>query len=145
MAPVRVRFGHVAAEDEMIFLLFDEHREVRGEGGVVRGRDEDRERVRAHEGDGVGVVVHAEVFGNVHVVFFRPFGVFGAQFLPLAALGLRRGLHSFAASQLGRSRLGRWRLLFLAHVDQLLYSCYNFARFIFYFYLKRRLVFRERL
>lgn len=75
MTPVGVGFGDVATEDEMTFFLLDKYWEVRGEGGVVRGRDEDRERVGMHKGDGIGMVMHAEMFGNVHVIFFHPFGL----------------------------------------------------------------------
>ena len=85
MTPVRVGFGHVAPEDEMIFFLLNEHREVGGEGGVVRGRDEDREWIRMHECDGISVVMHTEMFGNVHVVFFCPSGLVQ----PLAAFSPR--------------------------------------------------------
>src|ERR1035441_9777899 len=70
MAPVWIRFGHVATDQEATFLLVDEDGKVRGEGAVVRDRDQDRERIRAHKRNSIGVVVHSEVFGNVHVVFF---------------------------------------------------------------------------
>ena len=73
IAPVRVGLGDVAAEDEMIsvlagFFSYDQ-RGVRGEGAFVRGRDEDREWIRVHERDGVGVVADSEVFGDVHGFF----------------------------------------------------------------------------
>ncbi len=76
IAPVRVGFGNVAAKDEMI-VCFGRRTPGRCVAKGCRrsgGRDENRERVRAHERDGVGVVVHAEMFGDVHVVLFRPFG-----------------------------------------------------------------------
>ena len=66
MAPVRVGFGHVAAEDEVIFGRTHECGQVSGEGTLVGGRDQDREGIRVHERDGVGMVVHAEMFGDVH-------------------------------------------------------------------------------
>src|ERR1035441_9502304 len=63
---------------------------------------------------------------------------------PFGSLRASCGLHSFAASRLGRLQLA-WHSVFLSYVDQLLYGRYDFARFIFYFYLKRRLVLRQRL
>jgi len=66
MAPVRVGLGHVAAEDEVISVFADYERKVRGEGAVIGGRDKDGEWIRAHEGEGIGMVADAEVFGDVH-------------------------------------------------------------------------------
>jgi hypothetical protein len=72
MAPVRVGLGDVAAEDECLTLGLYEYREMRGEGAIVGGRDQNREWVRVHKRNCVGMVTYSEVFGDVHV-FLSPF------------------------------------------------------------------------
>ena len=48
-----------------------EYREVSGEGAIVGRRDQNREWVRLHKRNCVGMVAYAEVFGDVHV-FLSP-------------------------------------------------------------------------
>ena len=71
IAPVRVGLGDVTAEYQVISIFADDEREMRGEGTVVSGGDEDGEWIRAHEGNGIGMVTDAEVFGDVHEFSIR--------------------------------------------------------------------------
>ena len=84
---------------------------MRGEWALVGGRDQDGERILAHECDFVGVVIYAEVFGNIHCILFRPIGLDSNL---LTSDGAGGGLHSFAASW-----LGRWDILLFTHLQQL--------------------------
>src|ERR1035441_10120419 len=74
MLPMWVRLGNVAANDKAVFCCAHEHRQVRSERSVVSGRDQDRKRIRVHKRNRVGMITHAEVFGDVHGILFRPFG-----------------------------------------------------------------------
>ena len=66
IAPVRVGFGHMPANDEMVFSFAQRNRSVRCERSIGRGGYENRERVRPHERDCVGVLTDAEMFRDVH-------------------------------------------------------------------------------
>ena len=66
IAPVRVGLGDVTAEDQVISIFADDQREMCGEGALVRGRDENGERICAHEGESIGMIADPEVFGDVH-------------------------------------------------------------------------------
>jgi hypothetical protein len=70
--PVRVRFGNVAADNEVVSRFQYERRQVRGERALFGRRDQDRERIRLHERDRVSMVGHAEMFRNVHKYFLSP-------------------------------------------------------------------------
>ena len=65
IAPVRVGLGDVAAEDEVIPIFADDEREMRSERTVVGGGDEDGKWIRAHEGEGIGMIADPEMFGDV--------------------------------------------------------------------------------
>jgi len=71
IAPVRVGLGDVTAEDQVISIFADDQRKMGGEGALVRGRDENGERICAHEGEGIGMIADAEVFGDVHEFSIR--------------------------------------------------------------------------
>ena len=71
VVPVRVGLRDVAPENEVISIFADDDWDVRSEWTVVRARDENHERVGAHESDRAGVVTDAEVLGNIHV-FLSP-------------------------------------------------------------------------
>jgi hypothetical protein len=66
IAPVRIGLGHVAAEDQVVSIFADYEWKVRGERAVVSGGDEDGEWIGAHEGEGIGMIADAEVFGDIH-------------------------------------------------------------------------------
>ena len=66
VTPVRIRFGDVAPNDKLLPRLAYGEGCVSSERAVVCARDEDGERVCPHESDGVGVVMHTEMFGDVH-------------------------------------------------------------------------------
>ena len=56
IAPMLVGFGHVAAKKGVVLRGMNRQWQMRGVGAFVRGRDQDGERVRIHERDGVRVV-----------------------------------------------------------------------------------------
>ena len=69
VAPVRIGFRHVTAEDEMVFGFVHYNRDVARERAIVHARNQDYEWVRAHEGESIGMVAYAEMFGDVHGSF----------------------------------------------------------------------------
>jgi hypothetical protein len=72
VTPVRVGPGNVSAQRELFSVFANDERKMRGEWTVVGAGDEDRERIRAHEGKSIGVIANAEVFGDVHSFFSPP-------------------------------------------------------------------------
>jgi hypothetical protein len=84
-----------------------------------------------HECDFVGMVIYAEVFGDIHCILFRPFGLDSNV---LTSDGSGGGLRSFATSW-----LGRWDILLFAQVQQLFDLGHH--HLVFHLNLKHRFIF----
>ena len=86
-----------------------------------------------HECDFVGMAIYAEVFGDIHCILFRPFGLDPNL---LTSDGSGGGLRSFAASW-----LSRWDILLFAYVQQLFHLGNH--RLVFQLNLKHRFIFNR--